>query len=106
MLNSSCPQTYGLEHYQQGLKRDSMTRQDNWDLKRQRYWLKCEISSAEQHVFSYIHLNLAKSQLQLYMKILWVKLLNLKLSIYVCYLVYELYPFYSNHQGVGGISFS
>ncbi|KAG0716873.1 hypothetical protein GWK47_008632 [Chionoecetes opilio] len=37
MLNSP---TYGggdLDNYQQGLKRDSMTMQDNWDLKRQRY---------------------------------------------------------------------
>lgn len=37
MINSGCQQTYGLDHYQQGLKRDAMTRQDNWDLKRQRY---------------------------------------------------------------------
>lgn len=37
MLNSGCQQSYGLDHYQQGLKRDAMTRQDNWDLKRQRY---------------------------------------------------------------------
>lgn len=91
MLNSGCQQSYGLDHYQQGLKRDAMTRQDNWDLKRQRYWLKHEgqFQCWTTCLFLGIHLNLAKSKYQLFHEgLVWVKYMNFKAAIYVHSLQY------------------